>query len=211
MSRFVHLCGDRLLRSYAPSFFQDGWLDATQRHLVDSLNDVRGKLEPADHFKLYEAGYFARGPILEIGRLAAKSTICLALGARAAGHGHPIYSIEYAHRLVEMAQDNLRRSDVLDDVTLIQGDSAVQIGRVPAPLDTVFVDGNHSYEGVRRDIEALDGRIARGGVVMIHDYFHPANETSEEYGVRQAVDEAAPSARWSFRGQFGGIALFEQE
>lgn len=204
MSRFVHEHSDRLLRSYAPSFYADGWLSDTHRSLVEALAGYRGKLENADHFKLYEAAYFAQGPILEIGRLAGKSTVCLALGSRD-GSGHPVYSIEFDNRHLPLAEEVLRVFEVYDRVTLIQGDSAAQVGRVPGPLDTVFVDGDHAYEGVRRDVAVLDGLIAPGAVLMLHDYFHPLNDTGE-YGVRRAADEAALGA---FRGRFGGIALFE--
>lgn len=130
----------------------------------------------------------------------------LALGSLD-GSGQPIYSIEYDNRHLELAQEHLRQFGMLDRVTLIQGDSAVQLARLPGPLDTVFVDGDHSYEGVKRDVAALDGLVATGGVVMFHDYYHPANDTGE-YGVARAVGEAR--AAWSFRGRSGGIAVFEQ-
>ena len=204
MSRFVHEHPDRKLNSYAPSFYEDGWLNSTQRGLVEALADHRGKLADADHFKLYEAAYFARGPIVEIGRLAGKSTICLALGARD-GSGQPVYSIELVLKYLPLTEEGLSRFGVLDGVTLIQGDSAVQATRVPRPVDTVFIDGSHIYEGVARDIQALRGVLAPGAVLMFHDYRHSANRTGE-YGVRRAVDEAALGP---FRGCFGGIAMFE--
>lgn len=204
-TRFTHADENHHDRSYAPSFFDGDFLNETQETLIDQVADVRGKLEPADHFKLYEAAYFARGPILEIGRLAGKSTICLAFGARD-GSRQAVYSIEYENKYLQLACDNLARFDLLDQVTLIQGDSVVQARRVPAPIDTLFIDGNHSYRGVKQDIESLQGRVAAGGVVMFHDFYHKANETGE-FGVRRAVLEAADLG---FRGRFGGIALFEQ-
>jgi hypothetical protein len=40
---------------------------------------------------------------------------------------------------------------------------------------------------------------------MFHDFYHPLNE-SGEYGVAKAVTNHASD--WTFRGRFGGIALF---
>lgn len=51
-----------------------------------------------------------------------------------------------------------------------------------APVDMVFLDGNHRYEAVRRDLELWAPLLQPGGLLCGHDYgAHP--------GVRQAVDE----------------------
>jgi predicted O-methyltransferase YrrM len=206
---FIHTHEEKTLRRYAPSFFAEGYISERHEHLEDELVDIRGKLEPADHLKLYEAGYFARGRIVEIGRLAAKSTILLALGNQDAGRQDPIYSIEnYADGLPD-AERNLRLFGVLDRITLVQGDSGIQVTRLPHPFDVVFVDGDHSYEGVMRDLSGLRGRVAPGGVLLIHDYYHQANENGV-YGVRRAVDETTALLGIAFRGRFGGIAMFEK-
>ena len=38
-----------------------------------------------------------------------------------------------------------------------------------APLDFVFIDGDHSYDGLRGDWEAWSALVADGGVVALHD------------------------------------------
>ena len=50
--------------------------------------------------------------------------------------------------------------------------------------DFVFIDGDHSYEGCRADIEAWWPRVKAGGVLSGHDYRDERN-----YGVIRAVDE----------------------
>jgi hypothetical protein len=207
--QFVHRHEHKSDPDYAPSFFDDGWISARQETLLEALADVPGWLAPSDHFKLYEAGYFARGPIIEVGRLDAKSTIILALGNRDAGRDDAIYSIEKHRNSLASAEESLGVFGLLDRITLIQGDSAIQLKRIAAPFDVVFLDGDHSYEGVRRDLDAMRGNLGRGAPLMIHDYYNAKNDTGE-YGVRRAVDEAAASMSISFRGRFGGIALYEQ-
>lgn len=206
MSRFVHACEER---HYAPSFFADGYINERHAGLVDELADMRGKLEPGDHLKLYEAGYYARGPILEIGRLAAKSTTLLALGTRDSGHNRQVISVDVDHKLLPIAMENLAAYAVEDLVLLVQGDSASQVPKLPGPFDTVFIDGDHSYTAARRDTLALANRVVRGGVVLFHDYYHGAND-GDVFGVRRAVDDLAPELGLAFRGRSGAIAIFEQ-
>lgn len=59
-------------------------------------------------------------------------------------------------------------------------------------LDFVFLDADHSYEGVRADIEAWLPKVRKGGWIGGHDYGNdePAYDFS---GVKHAVDEAFPN------------------
>lgn len=75
--------------------------------------------------------------------------------------------------------------------------------------DTIFIDGDHSFEGFSRDLQALEGRIEPGGVAMFHDCFHPANATGE-YGVARVLAERTEWMGLAYRGRFGGMALYEQ-
>lgn len=54
-------------------------------------------------------------------------------------------------------------------------------------FDLVFIDGDHSYEGCKADIEAYLFKVKPGGFLGGHDY---ANKSDKwEFGVTQAVDE----------------------
>ena len=50
-------------------------------------------------------------------------------------------------------------------------------------LDMVFIDGNHTYECVKEDMECWEPLIREGGIISGHDYLNKG------YGVKQAVDE----------------------
>lgn len=51
-------------------------------------------------------------------------------------------------------------------------------------LDLVFIDGDHSYDGAKRDINAWYSKVKSGGWIGGHDYQH------ERFpGVTQAVNE----------------------
>lgn len=60
-------------------------------------------------------------------------------------------------------------------------------------LDLVFLDADHSYEGVQEDIRAWFPKVKRGGWIGGHDYNN--QDPAFKFGVDDAVDE--------FAGQMG--------
>lgn len=77
-------------------------------------------------------------------------------------------------------------------VTYIIDDSANYGERWTENIDLLIVDGDHSYEGVKRDLEAWLSHMNKGGIVFLHDYDATDTEFAdmERYpGVKQAVDE----------------------
>ncbi|MDV7398787.1 class I SAM-dependent methyltransferase, partial [Arthrospira platensis SPKY1] len=63
----------------------------------------------------------------------------------------------------------------------------------------IFVDGDHSYEGVKKDIINYYPLLASGGLMIFHDYLPPLDEQNSssilfhhggnEPGIRQACQE----------------------
>ena len=49
-------------------------------------------------------------------------------------------------------------------------------------LDFVFIDGDHAYEGVKRDIQDWIPLVKTNGTICFHDY-------RDAPGVKRAVDE----------------------
>lgn len=64
-------------------------------------------------------------------------------------------------------------------------DSLELAKRYERKISVLFIDGNHSYDGCKADIEAWLPHMKKGGVVLFHDY----DITSP--GVIKAVDEWA--------------------
>lgn len=70
-----------------------------------------------------------------------------------------------------------------DRVTQIRLDSVEAAEQINEPLDFVYIDGDHSYEGIRADLEAWFPLIREGGIIAGHDYGQPAFP-----GVKAAAD-----------------------
>lgn len=63
-------------------------------------------------------------------------------------------------------------SDLLDKsrrITFIHGDSLTVVCYFSYEIDLLFVDGDHSYDQVSREIEAWGKLIKPGGVILFHD------------------------------------------
>lgn len=79
-----------------------------------------------------------------------------------------------------------------------QAASTVEVLDVEGPFDFVFVDGDHTYEGVRADWLTCWPRVCPGGLVAFHDTW--PNGDRHEPGVVRWVDELRhhlPSIEWT--------------
>ncbi len=70
-------------------------------------------------------------------------------------------------------------------LTVLRCDTAEAAALVQRDFDFVFIDAEHTYEGVRDDIAAWAPKIVAGGLLSGHDY------CAKFPGVKQAVDEFA--------------------
>ena len=55
------------------------------------------------------------------------------------------------------------------------------------PIDFLFIDGDHSYEGAGRDFELYASMVRPGGLVMFHDVRH--SQEPGRIGVERLFDE----------------------
>jgi len=57
-------------------------------------------------------------------------------------------------------------------------------------LDLLFIDGDHSYEGAKKDFELYSPLVRKGGVIGMHDIVPiPINSFQKEIGVHRFWDE----------------------
>ena len=73
-----------------------------------------------------------------------------------------------------------------DRVVFLRGSSVDMAACVPdASLVLVYIDADHSFEGVTADIKAWISKLVPDGVMAFHDYENP------NYGVKRAVNAFA--------------------
>ena len=75
-------------------------------------------------------------------------------------------------------------------VVLHEGDSAAAVATLPdASVDFAYVDGDHSYQGARRDLFAVFPKVKPGGLIQVNDYTPWSVLSGFPYGVMAAVHE----------------------
>jgi len=99
----------------------------------------------------------------------------------------------------------------LSNVHLHQGDGidvslAIwrSAGRPPAPL--FYVDGDHAYESVLRELSAVAADIP-GASVLLHDTFYQSAESGYNVGPHRAIEEVLQAHPGRYRRLDSGLGL----
>jgi len=122
------------------------------------------------------------GDILEIGSYMGSSSVLLAAGNRLSRNKGKVWLIEPLPRPNKAAFLNVLSSRGMDkDVILIDKTNTKAEDAVDSMLRFIFIDGNHEYEHVKKDISIWRKRLAEGGIIAFHDI--------NEKGVARAVNE----------------------
>jgi hypothetical protein len=75
-------------------------------------------------------------------------------------------------------------------VVLHEGDSGAAIASLPdASVDFAYVDGDHSYQGARRDLFGVFPKVKPGGLIQVNDYTPWSVLSGFPYGVMAGVHE----------------------
>ena len=133
---------------------------------------------------------------VEIGSFFGASSCCIAEGIQSAGKKAKLYCVDTWQN---DAMGGMKRSDTYHEflqntkkytgtIVPLRGTSR-EIARVfEKKIDFLFIDADHSYEGVKEDVELWFPKLQTGALVIFHDV-----EWAE--GVQQIVrEEVVPRA-----------------
>lgn len=170
---------------------------------------ARGWLRPEEREYLHRISAMAgqTGIIVNIGVEHGASLVCF----RSGNPECRIYGLDLD---VSKAPNNLA-------VIFLRGDSGVHVRYtdqwLPDPISVLFVDGDHEYDGVVRDIEYTE-LVSHGGVVIFHDCYDFNNPLIVHQvcpGVNQAVTEwydtkKESDDRWVELDSVGTMRIFRR-
>jgi len=126
------------------------------------------------------------GEIIEIGSFKGKSTVMLAkvcqhygLAPVVAVDPHNFNSVELRqHKTSEDASsyaeflDNIRLAGVSEFVEPIRAYSSDVALKWNRPIRFLWIDGDHTFRGAKRDFDGFFTHVVPGGVVAFHDALH---------------------------------------
>ena len=115
---------------------------------------------------------------VEIGSARGKSACFIGSALKQNGSGH-LYAID-PHMITEwndsgstdtfeIMSAHLTALSLHDFVTIIRKPSRDGLEDVPKPIDLLFIDGDHSYQGVKEDWESAIPFMSPFGIVVFHD------------------------------------------
>ncbi len=90
---------------------------------------------------------------------------------------------EHKKNVLEIFKTNVKKANlnnVIKEIKELSWEASKHFK--DSSVDFVFIDADHSYDSVVKDINSWLPKIRKGGMISGHDYFNPC-------GVKKAVDE----------------------
>ena len=189
---------------------ESNFLSEEHAAIYRQTSAIPGWQAPGDSFKLFEMGWHAGDVILEIGPFGGRSaTVALrgALANRARTLRPEYYGIDIDADSIARTRGSMATEKLGDYGHLFHGTLQEFVSRWTIVPTMVFLDGDHTYQGVVADLAILSNYLRPGTPVLVHDLRNIENE-SGKIGVKRAAREWENRGRGHFLGCFGCSALY---
>jgi len=128
--------------------------------------------------RVCEIGTSAGGTLYLLTRISEPDALIVSIDLTIAPHTVALRErlARPGQRLVSIAGDSHSEETVTELERVLDGEK----------LDALFIDGDHSYDGVRADFERYAPLVRSGGIVALHD-------VNEDFRTKQGVDSPSIS------------------
>jgi predicted O-methyltransferase YrrM len=187
------------LREYLDNYLHSNITKKFDHNIIKHINKTYGISDEQVEL-LYEVASKVRGITLEVGSYRGRSSCAIASGLKVLGTGR-LFCIDAWEKLRnwENRKDgaklsdflqNIRKADCENYITPVQDFSenvfkerVYPEGLFKGKIQFLFIDADHSYDGVKSDIRWIE-LVSVNGFVAFHDY-----ENKDYLGVTKAIDE----------------------
>jgi predicted O-methyltransferase YrrM len=174
--------------------------------------EIRGLLEEVARRRpstVVEIGTASGGTLFMLTRVASTDAtiVSIDLPGGTFGGGYPIWRAPLYRSFARPGQRiHLLRRDSHDPATL----DALKLVLGARTVDFLFIDGDHTYEGVKKDYEMYKSLVSPGGMIGFHDIVPHRVESGCEVNrfwneIRKDHDSVEIVEDWGMK--FGGIGL----
>lgn len=143
-----------------------------------ALYERDARLDTHAHLPMFHR--LAHGNVLEIGVFTGVSTAAFLAGLEERG-GH-LWSVDINPACGYVWRGHPQWSFIWGSS---QNDAERILTHLPLSLDLLYVDGGHSYQEARDDLDIYGRLVVSGGTILVHDVLLPEHFP----GVRRAFDE----------------------
>jgi predicted O-methyltransferase YrrM len=177
-------------------------LPPPSQETLDKIMSVEGGITAQEAQLLYTAAQTVKdGCIVEVGSYLGRSTAALALGTRA-GYYVPVYAVDPhesfrgilggnfgpADRTIFM--QNMLRLEITDVVRMVSVSSEYITASWPDVVGLLWIDGDHRYKAVKRDLACWLPHLRPNATIIFHD------ATDPRIGPLHVIDELLATAQW---------------
>ena len=152
----------------------------------------------------------------EIGSYKGRSTLAFLRSGRMG------YAIDWFQGSPEMPEGTNTLADFVkvlnkyDPICLVftcMERSEVAVNNIPDHIGVLFIDGEHSYEAVKKDFELYKNKVVEGGYIVFHDAWGDEGQEGPPTpwpGVTQFVKELRDSPEWEETHKVRRCAAFRK-
>ena len=108
---------------------------------------------------------------------------------------------------------NLRKEILSEQIKVLPGNSYDAYRYVFDPISLLFVDADHSYEGIKRDFELYSKKVKNGGLIVIHDSWGEEGQESNTpwEGVTRFTKELRSNPNYTEISKVRRCSVFRKE
>jgi len=162
------------------------------------------------HYIYHICKTIGNGVFVELGAMHGGNTVTMAHGINS-GKLYTIDLFEEFHgatyslakRIPSMLDEYFKSLNFKKDlqINIIKGDTSTSIDKVPEPVDFLFIDADHSYEGCKKDWNAWSPKVKLGGIVAFHD-----TNIEGVFKITQEID----FSKWKFLRQIFSMKTYKK-
>jgi predicted O-methyltransferase YrrM len=179
-------------------------LPPPSKDIINKIMSIEGGITAQEAQLLYTYAQTVRdGCIVEIGSYLGRSTAALALGTRA-GFYVPVYAVDpqenFRGILASSAtfgpsdrtrfMQNMLRIEATEIVRLVNLSSEYITASWPDAVALLWVDGDHRYKAVKRDLTCWLPHLRPDATVIFHDATNP------QIGPLHVIEELLATGQW---------------
>jgi hypothetical protein len=169
---------------------------------------IQSQITEEEYDLLYDlASQVVYGCIVEVGSFRGRSTIALAQGSKKGGQNIPVYAIEphefftgicggkFGPKDRTQFFQNMLNAKCTEIVRLINISSEIVAKGWIQKVHLLWLDGDHTYEGVKRDFQSWEPHLTANAVIALHD------STDDNLGPKKLISELLNTGNYSIKNR----------